>query len=264
MTAQLELPLDAVVADDANQPRLDNLDEDHMDQLALAVEQWPPITVASDGARYFLVDGFHRVETAKRLGLTHITATTIPMPGDGDLASLGFDLNAKHGRPLSLQDRRNQAVRLLRKDPRQSDRSLSQRCGIAASTVATIRRELEEGAQIEHPVDRLGSDGKAYSVPERQPGELPGKSLGEVLGDGVSLFSSQERREMREVVRYLQRLKTPLLDAQDLPAWESPEAAARACIATLGRERAIELARELDPPLTELIAFIDAMDSVKA
>lgn len=259
--SHLRLPIAAIVADDANQPRTDELDEEYIEQLAAVPELWPPIGVVQTGAGlYLLVDGFHRREAAERIGLTEIGATLLAMPPDQDLASLGFELNAKHGRPLTLIDRKREAERLLRKAPGQSDRSISQRCGIAASTVAGIRTQLERGAQIDPSAERVGLDGRTYSPPERKPGELPYKPLGQFVGDGVkALFDPKERRQMRDVARYLQRLAIALGDSRDLPGWTTAPAIASACVETLGADKAHQLACELAEYLDELIEVVDTI-----
>jgi ParB-like chromosome segregation protein Spo0J len=260
--AAASLPLSAIVVDDANQPRTDELDEEYIEQLAAIPELWPPVAVVkADNGSYLLTDGFHRLEAARRLDLREIPVTVLPMPADGDLQSLGFDFNAKHGRPLTLVDRKEQAARLLRRDPSQSDRSISQRCGIAASTVATIRSRLEQGAEIEQSEERVGADGRTYTRPDRRPGELPDKPLGQLVGDGIKgLFDPRERREQRETARYLQRLKIALADALDLPGWKSPEAIAQACVEALGEDQAQALARDLSPLVLDLVDVVELLE----
>jgi hypothetical protein len=252
----LSVPLDSIVADDANQPRMDHLDEAYIDQLADVPELWPPIVVvATVEGRYTLVDGFHRYRAAEEIGLHEVPATVIAAPADGDLASMGFDLNSRHGRPLSLADRRAQAERLLRKDPAQSDRELSRRCGIAPGTVARIRRDLEGTDEIEHSADRVGADGRMYAAVARLPGELPDPSLGELVSTGLGrLFSPPDRREMRKTVHFFKRLSIALNDQYQLNEdWQTPEDAATACVEILGPEKARDLAHELAPTAKNVV-----------
>jgi hypothetical protein len=256
----VRMPLLSIIADDGNQPRTDDLDDAYVDQLAEIPEQWPPLTVVphTEGA-YWLVDGFHRLEAASRLGLDTVLVSVSPMPADGDLATLGFNLNAKHGRPLTLADRRRQAQRLLERDPRQSDRSISERCGIAASTVARIREQLVTGAQIEQSAERVGSDGRTYRPPDQKPGELPDKSLGQFVGDGIAGILDPKSREKREVARYLQRLLVALEDSRQFEVWATTQDAVSACVEVLGMDRAQKLAADLTPLLYDVIDGVDTI-----
>lgn len=259
--AELRLPIESIIAEFENQPRTDDLDDTYIQQLMEVPDLWPAVRVVRiDGNIYLLVDGFHRHEAASRLGLSDMRAIILDDPLNGDRLSLAFELNAQHGRPLSRADRRGHAEYLLKRDPHQSDRSIAQRCGLSAATVSGVRANLEHGAQITQPSTRVGSDGRHYSVPERKPGELPDKSVGQLVGDGVKgLFDPKEVREMRETARYLQRLKIALADARELPGWRSPAAAAAACVETLGVEKARRLADELAPHLINILEVVDTI-----
>lgn len=261
MKADVRVLVSSVTADDANQPRSDDLDEDYIRQLMDVPELWPPVKVVLFGGdRYLLVDGFHRYEAALRLELEDIAATVLPVPGDGDLVALGFQLNAGHGRPLTRNDRTRHAEHLLKTVPNQSDRLIAQRCGISPATVGSIRSRLERGDQIEPTTERVGADGRVYSQPERRPGTLPDKSLGQLVGDGVKgLFDPPARRQMRETARYLQRLSIALADSQQLSGWTDPQSIATACVETFGEDRAHQLACDLSTHLDDIIDVIDTI-----
>ena len=68
----------------------------------------PDVTVALDRETntYYLVDGFHRFEAHKYRGATMITASVIEMPKQ-DALWLALGANAKNGRRLSNEDKRN-------------------------------------------------------------------------------------------------------------------------------------------------------------
>ncbi len=263
MSAPTKILVSSIVADDANQPRTDDLDVAYVEQLMEVPDLWPPVTVVEMGAgRYSLVDGFHRYEAALRLNRDEIFASILACPADGDLVSLAFGLNAQHGRALSRADRRRHAEHQLKLDHRQSDRNIAQKCGVSPATVGDVRSRLEHGAVIEQSTQRVGADGRTYSAPERKPGELPDKPLHQLVGDGVQgLFDSRERRQMRETARYLQRLLVALADAQNLPGWESPAGASRACVETLGAEKARRLADEVAPLLTDILEVVETIAS---
>jgi hypothetical protein len=59
----------------------ENLLEDqvqHYIELLRNGQEIEPITVRFDGHSYFLQDGFHRVEAARRMGMQHIHADVMP------------------------------------------------------------------------------------------------------------------------------------------------------------------------------------------
>ncbi|HUY03947.1 MAG TPA: ParB/RepB/Spo0J family partition protein, partial [Rhodocyclaceae bacterium] len=102
-----------ILADPHMQPRVDGLDLEHVRALEAVAEAWPPLKVVRQDDRYLLVDGFHRFAAAQNLGLETVPVLVLDPPEDGDLHGLAFSLNAAHGRPLNLSDRRAFAARLL-------------------------------------------------------------------------------------------------------------------------------------------------------
>jgi hypothetical protein len=227
--------------DPSLQPRVDGVDAEHVRALEETPEDWPTLKVVQHDRRYLLVDGFHRLEAGRNLELESVRVEVLDTPLDGDLHALAFALNAAHGRPLSLDDRRAFAERLLRGHPYLADREIGRRCGLSGNTVGAIRKRLEESAQIEHAQERRGRGGYVYRS-ERKAGELPEESPGEAIRD---LFSPRERKQHRRIARYLERLATALSDQYELEGWEIHEEAAEACKKTLDEEHVAQLAQEL-------------------
>jgi len=255
----ISLPLAQITADVRNQPRTDGLDRTYIEQLATVFELLPAVSViALSNGSYFLVDGFHRFEAAKSVGVADIWATVIETPDDGDFVSLAFQLNAKHGRPLSIADRRAHAEHQLLKDATQADRSIARRVGLAAATVTQIRQALEQRAEIAPTEERIGSDGRRYHVqPEQRSGEPPDAGNGAVIPDGrAEALGPKERRDMRRTARYFQRLSVVLDGQYDLP-WNTYECAATACVEILGAEEARKVASGLDPMLHNVLHVTD-------
>lgn len=116
VNATLEVALARVVVDPDLQPRVGGLDSDHVAALQENPEAWSPLVVVDDGG-YLLVDGFHRFAAAQNLGLQSVRVEVCEAPNDGDLRALAFALNATHGRPLTLADRRAEAERRLQAEP---------------------------------------------------------------------------------------------------------------------------------------------------
>jgi len=241
------IALSQIIPDPALQPRVGGLDLDHVKALEGVAEAWPPLKVVQRGGSFILVDGFHRFAAAQNLGLETISAEILMPPEDGDLLGLAFALNAVHGRPLTLSDRRAFAARLLKAHPDWSEREIARRAGLVQPTVGKIRQELEAQAAITPTDNRVGRDGRSYAVPPKGHGKTPeayqtGPTLLERIGDA---FTPAERRNQREIARYLQKLADALEDQDKLTGFESIDSAADACRAVLGTEAARELADQL-------------------
>ncbi len=260
----LILPLHKIVADPALQPRVDGLDPEHVRALEAVAEAWPPLKVVRRAEHYLLIDGFHRFAAAQNLGLSEIAVEILEAPDDGDLQSLAFALNAAHGRPLTLADRRAFAARLLRSRPELSDREIGRRAGLVQPTVAKVRQELETQAQIAPAETRLGRDGRSYPASQRA---AAGKTTAETeAGPRVSLLdvierlvTPAERMAQRDLVRYFQRVADLLEEQDDLKGFETIGAGAEACKAVLGEEKARELAARLGWSAGNILAVAEAI-----
>lgn len=250
MAIERQLRLDQITIDPDVQPRAEGIDPDHVHTLEAAPDTWPPLIVVAVDGQHVLVDGFHRYAAAQNLGLNTVPVELRPLPSDHDLQALAFALNAQHGRPLSLTDRRREAARLLQQHPEWADREIGRRCGLAQPTIAKLRTDLEDAAQIEQTDVRVGRGGYTYTVGtnarQRQAGELPEEGVGERLGGAVGrMFTSEERRQQRRIASYFKRLAVALGDGDELAGWSSDEDAADACRLVLGEDEAAELGERL-------------------
>ncbi|MGC8732902.1 MAG: ParB N-terminal domain-containing protein [Halothiobacillaceae bacterium] len=248
--ATISIPINSIIADSAFQPRVTGLDLEHVRALEAAAEVWPPLKVVARGRHYLLLDGFHRFAAAQNLGLTEIAVEVLDIPADGDLLGLAFALNAVHGRPLTLSDRRAFAERLLRAHPDWADREIGRRAGLVQPTIGKIRQALEREAAIAPAESRIGRDGRSYPATVRAESDTNGEASS--AGDRPSLLDAiaqaitpAERIAQREIVQYLKRLADSL-EAQDgLAGFETIEDAAAACRAVLGAAGAEALAGQL-------------------
>jgi ParB-like chromosome segregation protein Spo0J len=233
--------MDRILVDPALQPRLGGLDADHVRVLQECPESWPPLIVVEHGG-YQLVDGFHRFAAAQNLGLETVVVEVREMPADGDLRALAFALNAVHGRPLTLADRRAEAERLLQADPAMSNLDIARRTALSPTTVAAIREQLEAAEAIPATDQRVSRSGVSYTPPTpRQRGELPAEQ--EPLLE--RLLTAKDRREQRRLARYFERLAVALDDGDVFESWQVAADAAEACRAVLGDEDAAELGDQL-------------------
>ena len=186
------------------------LNEDTVSDYAEAMERgdkFPAVTVFTDGAEYYLADGFHRVEALRRIGKKAVMAEL----QDGDYkAALLYALkaNSTHGLRRTNADKRhalemawNARVHLFGGEPSQA--LLADTCGVSYKTVQrflgasgmdnvqtcspaaptmptrpvrpiTTENGNTQAANVQvsapkMPVRRVGRDGKTYTVPVAAP-----------------------------------------------------------------------------------------------
>jgi len=206
----------------ADSPRLAGEDESHTRRLAEVATQLPPILVHRATMR--VIDGMHRLRAAIASGRHEIQVRFFD--GDEDEAFLhAVSENVTHGLPLTMDDRRAAAERIIIRSPHLSDRVIGRYTGLSDKTVSSIReRSSAEGVQTSK---RVGMDGRARplsSFEGRQRAfELftarPDASLREVAGvAGVSVGTAHDVRKR------MQRGEDPVLPRQSgvRPGGSSP------------------------------------------
>ena len=131
---------------------------EYADEMA-AGAIFPPVVVYYDGTEYWLGDGFHRVDAARKLGRETIDAE-VRTGGDRDAILHGTGANASHGLRRTQADKRRAVERLLRDEEwgKWSSRKIAKAAKVDHKTVAKIRREL------------LGGE---FPTPARPNGEIP-------------------------------------------------------------------------------------------
>ncbi|MET7356647.1 ParB/RepB/Spo0J family partition protein [Streptomyces mirabilis] len=136
-------------------PRLDGQDAEHVARLAELDEQLPPILV--DRRTMRVIDGMHRLLAASLKGREAIDAELFD--GSPEEAFLrAVEANVTHGLPLSQDDRRAAAARIVEAHPQMSDRAIARASGLGAKSVAAIRRTSTEA--VTQLAVRVGRDGK--------------------------------------------------------------------------------------------------------
>ncbi|HEY6794429.1 MAG TPA: ParB N-terminal domain-containing protein [Kineosporiaceae bacterium] len=181
----------------ADSPRLDGLDDHHAQALAASEADLPPILVQRSTMQ--VIDGAHRVRAAKIRGQRAIQIRYFEgSREEGFIVSV--QANVQHGLPLTLADRRSAAQRIIRSWPQASDRWIANIAGLAAKTVAAIRRELGDAM----PTARIGRDGRVRPLDtkdrRRIAAELiaadPEASLRKIAkGAGISVGTAQDVRQ---------------------------------------------------------------------
>ena len=139
----------------ADSPRLNGEDKAHIKRLAEIDTPLPPILVDEHTMR--VIDGMHRLMAASLQGRDTIDVVFF----DGSAADIflrAVQENVTHGLPLSQADRRAAAERIIESHPNMSDRAIGQIAGLAAKTVASVRKRSAVSAP--QPNGRVGMDGK--------------------------------------------------------------------------------------------------------
>ncbi|MDB1090279.1 transcriptional regulator [Streptomyces sp. ACA25] len=138
----------------ADSPRF-ALDQAHVRALAESEEEFPPILVHRATLR--VVDGMHRLR-ATELRNRHSIGARWFEGDEGAAFLLAVESNTRHGLPLSSDERKQAALRILRTYPHWSDRSIAERTGWNATGVGALRRDIADPDA--RPDARVGLDGR--------------------------------------------------------------------------------------------------------
>jgi hypothetical protein len=155
----------------ADSPRIAGELDEHVRLLAQSLTPLPPIIVHKPSMR--VIDGMHRLAAAKARGDKEIEVCWFE--GDErDAFAIAVQTNVFHGLPLSLDDRRAAAARIIESHPEWSDRMVASIVNLAPSTVGAIR--ARSTVQETPSNTRVGSDGRIRPVTtvegRRRAGEL--------------------------------------------------------------------------------------------
>ncbi len=120
---------------------------------------FPPVVVYHDGTGYWLADGFHRVDAARKIERETIDAEVLD-GGERDAILRGVGSNASHGLRRTQADKRRAVERLLRDEEwgKWSNRKIAEVAKVDHKTVGKVRRDL------------LGGE---FPTPARPNGEIP-------------------------------------------------------------------------------------------
>lgn len=139
----------------ADSPRLNGEVKAHIARLTETETPLPPIMV--DRRTMRVIDGMHRLMAASLQGRE--TIDVIFFDGsETDVFLRAVQENVAHGLPLSMADRRAAAERIIVSHPHMSDRAIGHSVGLAAKTVAAIRKSSSE--EVPQSNARVGRDGR--------------------------------------------------------------------------------------------------------
>ena len=173
-------------------------DEEHIHRLAETDSPLPPILVHRSTMQ--VIDGRHRLRAALLRGRD--TIEVVFFDGSEEHAFIrAVEENIAHGLPLNLAERKAAATRIMSMHPQLSDRMIATHTGLAARTVAMLRRcSTEENAQSN---TREGLDGRRRPLDATEGrrravdliAEHPEASLREIARTaGVSLGTAHDVR----------------------------------------------------------------------
>jgi hypothetical protein len=186
----------------ADSPRGSGEQPEHVQALAAAQEELPPIIVHRGSMR--VIDGAHRLHAARLRGDEFIAVKFFE--GDEvDAFVLAVKSNIAHGLPLSLADRKAAAARIMASHPQWSDRMIASVAGLAPRTIAEIRTYPPSPSHHGHT--RVGRDGRVRPVDGAEGRRLAFKIMSE--NPGLSLrqvaraagISPETARDVRHRLR---------------------------------------------------------------
>lgn len=206
-------------------PRGGYVDHEHVRRLAHAIDEVPPILVHEGTMR--VIDGVHRLHAALELGWQQIRAVLYT----GTTAQafiLAVQSNSVHGLPLTLAQRRDCAVRLLRENPHLSDRALARVTGVSAKSIGQLRSTVES-AQLNGLRQGLDGRWRAPDFAERRQRavefltENPEASLRQVAkATGVALGTAHTIKHELAESRTEPQPPAPPRPSPPIPAPTSP------------------------------------------
>ncbi|MFF8385988.1 ParB N-terminal domain-containing protein [Streptomyces kanasensis] len=197
-----DLPCEVVSIDElmpSLAPREQREDPSHVRLLAETGGTCDPLLVHRATMR--VIDGAHRLRAAVMRGRTAVEVQFFDGTEE-DAFVLAVQLNVRHGLPLTLDERKAAAARVIRSHPHWSDRVLAQRTGLSPKTVGKVRARA--GEYDGGPARRVGGDGRVRplsSVDGRRSAavllaEHPGMSLREVARrTGLAVGTVRDVRE---------------------------------------------------------------------
>ncbi|HET6356185.1 ParB/RepB/Spo0J family partition protein [Streptomyces sp.] len=139
-------------------PRERREDPAHVRLLAETEGSSDPILVHRPTMR--VIDGAHRLRAALMRGRTEVEVQFFD-GSEADAFVLSVQLNVRHGLPLTLDERKAAARRIISSHPHWSDRGIAQRTGLSPKTVGKVRRTGGEATDLGN---RVGSDGRIRPI----------------------------------------------------------------------------------------------------
>ena len=135
------LKINDIIPDSEINQRVEGIDLMFVAEYAEAMERgdkFPPIKACYDGEKYFVWDGFHRVEAAKLASIGTVEVDVQEGTRD-DAIELACSANADLGNHRSNATKRRQVETMLRRKSDWSDRQLARWCKVSHEFVRKLR-----------------------------------------------------------------------------------------------------------------------------
>lgn len=202
----MKLKLDQIVIDQGTQIRV-AIDQKTVSEYAEAImhkEVLPPLTVFSDGIKYYLADGFHRYFAYKNT-VTPEVEVDVHKGTLRNAIEYALGANSKHGLKRTNEDKKN-AVIIALNDFEWSMlglREIAKLCGVSHTYVSTIKEKIDadktpkkEKPKAEEPVDTPKA---RESQPEKEE-EIEDDELTAMLAHQKDLEEENEKLNDRLAV----------------------------------------------------------------
>lgn len=165
-----QIEIAAIVFDASTQARAaidESVVADYAEKM-LNGEQFPEVVVFHDGNHYYMGDGFHRGLAAQRNGSVTIRSDVRAGTRE-DALWFALGANKKHGRQMTVADKKHAILMALQTWPDRSMTTISEQIGCAVSYVKTVKDQVFTTEHL--PARVTGKDGKSY--PATQSSRTP-------------------------------------------------------------------------------------------
>ncbi|MFD3983760.1 ParB N-terminal domain-containing protein [Streptomyces griseus] len=217
LSAVTMVPVESLLPSDS--PRSAGEDVEHIRTLAASGAELPAIVVMPTTKR--VIDGMHRLRATKMRGATEIAVRYFE-GGEEEAFIFAVKSNVTHGLPLSLDDRKVAATRVLETHPSWSDRAIGLATGLSAKTVGTLRSCSTAGVPQSNV--RIGRDGRARPLDPTEGRKLASRLLQENPSASLRQIAAQagvSPSTASDVRKRLSRGESPLPERdrqQEVPA----------------------------------------------
>jgi hypothetical protein len=133
-----------------------------------------------------------------------------------------------HRRHLTAEQKRELIAKLVKAQPEKSDRAIGKMAKVDGKTVAAVRAEQEERAEIPHVEKRIDTKGRkqpaAKKPPKVQPGTSPKRDIVKEAFDLVLRMNDEQRAKFFDL--YLERYGDKKYRGKFTEAWREGESKA--------------------------------------
>jgi hypothetical protein len=203
----------------------------------------------SDDADYVLLDGRSRLDALSSMPdaerrISEALRLPIRKGASTDPWKYVCSVNL-HRRHLSAEEKRDFITNLLKADASRSNRSIAGLAKVSDHTVASVRNDLIDGAQIAHHAERVGKDGVTQPATKppahRQP---PAAVVHNTVPRAAPISQMDQARQQREA-RFVQAPRVERSLAHEIEAFRVSLKEQRPQVELIDRPTRLKLARGL-------------------